>query len=197
MIRLLLADGAQVALDRAPERAREVMAQVSATGREALRELRGLLGVLAPADGPDAGSAPPPGLHQPGELVRRVRVSGLDASLSVEGAARSLDPIAQLTLYRVAQEALTNVLRHARSATRADVRLRAADDGVELVVVDDGAGAVAAGAGRGLLGMRQRAALHDAQLTAGPAAQGGWQVALRLPLPAPTPASPAAGEAHR
>nr|WP_281371923.1 histidine kinase [Modestobacter versicolor] len=192
-----LADGAQVALDRAPERAREVMAQVSATGREALRELRGLLGVLAPADGPDAGSAPQPGLDQLGELVQRVRESGLAASLSVEGAARSLDPIAQLTLYRVAQEALTNVLRHARSATRADVRLRTADDGVELVVVDDGAGAVAAGAGRGLLGMRQRAALHDAQLTAGPAAQGGWQVALRLPLPAPTPASPAAGEVHR
>ena len=182
-----LADGAQVALDRAPERARAVMAQVSATGREALGELRGLLGVLAPDDGPGAGSAPQPGVAQVGELVQRVRDAGLAASLHVEGAPDELDPVAQLTLYRVAQEALTNVLRHAVSPTCVDVRLRSSATGIDLEVVDDGAGTPPGPTGRGLLGMRQRAALHGAELTAGPADTGGWRVALRLPRDAAVP----------
>ena len=178
-----LADGAQVAAARSPERAREAMAQVSATGREALRELRGLLGVLAPDDGSGPGSAPQPGVEQIGELVQRVRDTGLDTALTVDGLPAQLDPMAQLTLYRVTQEALTNVLRHAGSPTRAAVRLRGAGSAVELEVVDDGRRTAPGGTGRGLLGMRQRAALHGADLTAGPGQDGGWRVALRLPLP--------------
>ena len=178
-----LADGAQVAVARSPERAREVMAQVAVTGREALRELRGLLGVLAPDDGSGAGSAPQPGVAQLGELVQRVRDAGLDTVLTVDGLPEQLDPMAQLTLYRVTQEALTNVLRHAGAPTRAAVRLRGAGGAVELEVVDDGSTVTTTGpSGRGLHGMRQRAALHGAELTAGPGADGGWRVALRLPL---------------
>ena len=174
-----LADGAQVALGRSPERAREAMGQVAATGREALRELRGLLGLLA-GDGAD-GAGPQPGLDGLGELVDRVRAAGLPAALHVEGAPTDVDPMAQLTVYRIAQEALTNVLRHAPSATRADVRLRSDDAGLALEVVDDGRGGAAGTPGRGLLGMQQRAALHGADLSAGPADDGGWRVALRIP----------------
>jgi len=174
-----LADGAQVALGRSPERAREAMGQVAATGREALRELRGLLGLLA-GDGAD-GAGPQPGLDGLGELVDRVRAAGLPAALHVEGAPADVDPMAQLTVYRIAQEALTNVLRHAPSATRADVRLRSDDAGLALEVVDDGRGGAAGTPGRGLLGMQQRAALHGADLSAGPADDGGWRVALRIP----------------
>ncbi|MCZ2814141.1 histidine kinase [Modestobacter sp. VKM Ac-2979] len=184
-----LADGAQVVARHSPERAHQAMAQVSATGREALRELRGLLGVLAPDDGSGPGPAPQPGIGGIGDLVERVRVAGLDVSLQVEGTADGLDPMSQLTVYRVVQEALTNVLRHATSPTRAEVRLDVGATAVQLEVLDDG---VAAGAGRGgpgapgrgLLGMHQRAALHGADLEAGPVDGGGWRVALRLPLTA-------------
>ena len=175
-----LADGAQVAVDRSPERAKEVMAQVSATGREALRELRGLLGVLAGDDGP--GAAPQPGLDGVAELLDRVRDAGLHASLRVEGDPGHVDPMAQLTIYRVVQEALTNVLRHATSATRADVRLHCTSGELRLEVVDDGAVTMAGAPGRGLLGMRQRAGLHGADLAVGPVPGGGWRVRLRVPL---------------
>lgn len=184
-----LADGAQVAVARSPDRARAVMAQVSATGREALGELRGLLGVLSadggPGDGPGAGSAPQPGVGQIGELVQRVRDAGLAATLHVEGSPQELDPVAQLTLFRVTQEALTNALRHAHAASRVDVHLRRDAAGVGLEVVDDGTAAPAAGVGRGLVGMRQRAALHAGELTAGPAGNRGWRVALHLPADTP------------
>jgi signal transduction histidine kinase len=175
-----LADGAQVALGRSPDRAREAMGQVAATGRGALRELRGLLGVLAGDEA--AGSTPQPGLDGLPELVERMRAAGLNASLDVAGLPPDVDPMAQLTLYRVTQEALTNVLRHATSATRADVRLHTDGQVLQLQVRDDGHAPSAADPGRGMLGMRQRADLHGGHLTAGPEADGGWRVALALPL---------------
>ena len=179
-VMISLADGAQVALGRSPDRAREAMGQVAATGRGALRELRGLLGVLAGDEAP--GAAPQPGLDGLPELVERVSAAGLTASLDVGGLPPDVDPMAQLTLYRVTQEALTNVLRHATSATRAEVRLRTDGSTVQLQVLDDGRAPATGDPGRGVLGMRQRAALHGGSLTAGPNAGGGWKVALALPL---------------
>jgi len=179
-VMISLADGAQVALGRSPDRAREAMGQVAATGRGALRELRGLLGVLAGDETP--GATPQPGLDGLPELVERVRAAGLRASLDVGGIPPDVDPMAQLTLYRVTQEALTNVLRHATAATRAEVRLRSDGRTVQLQVRDDGSAPSAGDPGRGVLGMRQRAALHGGHLTAGPDVDGGWKVALALPL---------------
>ena len=179
-VMVALADGAQ----HAPERSHEAMGHVAATGRETLRELRGLLGVLRDG-GDDAARIPQPGLEQLDDLIARVREAGLPARLRVEGPPAALSPVAQITLYRIVQEALTNVLRHAVEPSGVDVGLRWGADGVTLEIVDDGGappGRDAAPSGRGLAGMRERAALHGATLLAGPRADGGWRVVTRIPL---------------
>jgi len=184
-VMVALADGAQLTAEDAPDQAREAMGHVAATGREALAELRGLLGVLRDGNGAGAPGdlGPQPGIAQLDQLLERVRSAGLEARLRVEGKPVALGPVAQLTIYRVVQEALTNVLRHAHSASRAEVHLRYREDAVELEILDDGVPAPGAdGAGRGLAGMRERAAVHGAGLEAGPGRTGGWRVANRVPL---------------
>jgi signal transduction histidine kinase len=191
-VMVALADGADHTLDLDREQAREAVRSVASTGREALEELRGLLGLLRDADSAEpAAHAPQPGVAQLDELLVRVRDAGVAARLRVEGAPTPISPVAELTLYRIAQEALTNVLRHAREPTSVDVRLAWSRDAVTLEIVDDGHTAPdRVHAGRGLTGMVERAALHGAGLSAGSRATGGWRVATRLPL-----ADPPAGAA--
>jgi signal transduction histidine kinase len=169
------ADGGRYAGAGDPGAASRALAQIAETGRDALAQMRRLLGVLR------AGEE---GADLPG-LVRRLGGAGLPVELEVEGPARALPADVQLSIHRVAQEALTNVLKHAGSPRRVEVVLRYLDEEVELTVRDDGrATAAGDGQGHGLAGMRERVALHDGTLEAGPRPGGGYEVRARLPAPA-------------
>jgi signal transduction histidine kinase len=155
-------------------------------------ELRHLLGLLAPAGDPGPGGeeavlVPQPGLGQAGALVDRVRAAGLPAELVTEGAG-VLPPGVDLAAYRVVQEALTNVIKHAAGA-RTVVRLVYGGHGLVITVTDDGgpAGYGPPGpGGRGLIGLRERLGLYGGELDAGPRPGGGWRVRASFPLePAP------------
>ena len=161
-----------------PNEARRAVRAIEETARQALGDLRRVLGVVRPGD----GLAPQPGLSRLDDLVAQVRASGLDVDLEVVGAPRELPGPLELSAYRIVQEALTNTMRHA-AARHASVRLRFDADALGLEVVDDGAGPGAnGGPGRGLVGMRERAASLGGELEAGPGAEGGFRVAARLPL---------------
>jgi len=164
-----------------PDRAREALGSIESTGREALVELRRLLGVVRPAGGEEgAGRAPQPGLARLPELIEQVTAAGLRVELTVAGRPRDLPAGVDLSAYRIVQEALTNTLKHAR-ASKADVMLSYGETSVELEVVDDGIGG-GAGRGRGIIGMRERAALFGGELSAGPRAAGGFGVRATMPL---------------
>jgi signal transduction histidine kinase len=165
-----------------PERAREALASIESTGREALAELRRLLGVVRPAEeNPRPGFVPQPGLVRLPELVEQVAAAGLEVELTVAGEPGDLPAGVDLSAYRIVQEALTNTLKHAR-ASKADVTLRYGDASLELEVLDDGSGTGAGGTGRGIIGMRERAALFGGELLAGPRPSGGFAVRAKLPL---------------
>jgi signal transduction histidine kinase len=168
-----------------PERAREALGSIESTGREALAELRRLLGVVRPAE-EDAGPGfvPQPGLVRLPELVEQVAAAGLEVGLTVAGEPRELPAGVDLSAFRIVQEALTNTLKHAR-ASKADVALRYGDASLELEVLDDGSGTGAGGTGRGIIGMRERAALFGGELLAEPLPSGGFAVRARLPLGGP------------
>lgn len=167
-----------------PDQATEALASVEAVGRQALDELRRVLGVLRSvpaADGTD-DRAPQPGLDAVALLAEQVREAGLPVDVQVEGDVRPLPVGVDLSAYRIVQEALTNALKHAGPA-RASVTLRYGADGVELEVVDDGRGAASpAGNGHGLLGMRERVELFGGELKVGPRPGGGYAVRARLPV---------------
>jgi signal transduction histidine kinase len=159
-------------------------------GRRALSDMRAMLGVLRPDDPPasrqqTADLAPQPGVDQLSALIARVRVTGLAVDLDIEGSPFPLGAAAGLSVYRIVQEALTNTIRHAE-ATRARVTIGYAAPRVEVEVADDGTAAAdrpfAADwpQGHGIGGMRERAALHDGTVSAGPAAGGGWLVTASL-----------------
>jgi signal transduction histidine kinase len=155
------------------------MAQVSRTGRHALAEMRRLLGVLR-ADG-DAALAPQPGLADLDVLLEQVRAAGLPVTFETTGTPVALGSGAELTVYRLVQEALTNTLKHAGAGAQATVRLRYEGDGIDVEVTDDGRGPALVGAdGQGLSGMRERAAVYGGAVEAGPQATGGWRVHARL-----------------
>jgi signal transduction histidine kinase len=211
-VMIVQAGAARKILASSPVDAEDALLAVEATGREAMTELRNLLGLLSPAaDGTDqpppadahspgdrscpAGTAtapaalrPQPGLGELDALIGRVRAAGLTVTLTVTGTARSLPPGADLAAYRVVQEGLTNVLRHAGQAS-ASVAAHWGDQ-LLLTVTDDGQGADPAGPddgrtpdpGRGLLGLRERLALYGGELAAGPRPGGGWRVSAVLPL---------------
>jgi signal transduction histidine kinase len=166
-----------------PVDAAAALRTIGDTGREALGQMRRLLGVLR--DEADVEMAPQPGAAQLEPLVASVARAGVPASLTVEGRPRELVSTVDVTVYRVAQEALTNVLKHAGPVSRVDVVLRYGDEAVELLVRDDGRGVDGAGDGRGqgLRGMRERVDVHDGRLAAGPAAGGGFEVRATLPAP--------------
>ena len=167
-----------------PERAREALAAIESTGREALAELRRLLEVVRPAGERDeaVALAPRPGLARLPDLIEQVSAAGLQVDLMIAGTRREAAPGVDVCAYRIVQEALTNTLKHAH-ASRAEVTLRYADASLELEVVDDGSGTGGGGgAGRGLIGMRERAALFGGELAAGPRPDGGFGVRAMLPL---------------
>jgi signal transduction histidine kinase len=180
-----LADGATFAHQASPDTSLSAMERVSQTGRQALGEMRGLLGVLR--DEPETGPyEPQPGLDRLDELIGRVEAAGIPVTIEVSGDPHALPGGIQLTLFRVAQEALTNTLKHAGRPATATVRLACEPGRVSLEVIDTG-GLVAPGSedalpsgGRGLRGMRERAAAFGGALEAGPQRAGGWRVALTI-----------------
>lgn len=167
---------------RRPERAREALASIESIGREALVELRRLLGVVSGGDDGDrAGFSPQPGLARLPELLEQVGAGGLEVGLTVTGEQRDLPAGVDLSAFRIVQEALTNTLKHA-DASRADVSVRYTDAGLEVEVLDDGVANGGPGGGRGIVGMRERAALLGGELWAGPRPAGGFRVCARMPL---------------
>jgi signal transduction histidine kinase len=155
---------------------------IADSGRHALTELRHLLGVLR-TDEPPRPVAPRPGVERLAELVEHVAGAGLEADLVVDGAARMLPTAVDLSVYRIVQEGLTNVIKHADAAS-VTVTLRYHDGGVAVVVQDDGSGRRAdAEGGFGITGLRERVDLLHGILDAGPCVSGGY--ALRVELPAP------------
>jgi hypothetical protein len=192
-------------LARSPDDARAAMLAVEASGRTALVELQHLLGLLSPVEGmqPESSASAPgkaplqpqPGLGHLQSLVDRVAAAGLPVELKVTGQPRMLPPGLDLTAYRVVQEALTNAMKHAGAAA-AVVTLDYRPDAVVVDVSDDGgrdhvtgllpspagtASVAATGAGRGLLGLRERLSLYGGEFDAGPRPAGGWRVTATLP----------------
>jgi signal transduction histidine kinase len=177
-VMVLQAAGGREVFDSDPSRAREALAAIESTGREALAELRRLLGVAA---GSGAALAPQPGLSHVETLVEQVRASGLDAELEVADDGPHVPAGVELAAYRVIQEALTNTLRHA-FAHRVWVFVRRHERALEVEILDDGVGVSTTRAdGRGLVGMRERVALFGGELEAGPRRDGGFRVLARFP----------------
>jgi signal transduction histidine kinase len=178
--------GAHVATTQ-PKEARKALAAIEATSRAALTELRRLLGVLRQEDEPHGGLAPMPGLADLEGLLAEVAKAGLAVKLQVHGTRPPLPAGVDLSAYRIVQEALTNVVKHAGPA-RAQVVVGYHDRDVTVEILDDGRGAATstgegrAGTGHGLIGMRERVAAFGGDLEAGPGPGGGFRVAARLPL---------------
>jgi signal transduction histidine kinase len=191
-VMVVQAAGAAYALDSRPDQTRRALDAIADTGRQTLAELRRVLGVMR-ADDPTDGYVPQPGVAQVVDLVGQVRATGLPADLDVEGVPVELSPGGQLAVYRVVQEALTNVVKHAGPRATARVLIRYGEEAMDIEVDDDGRGAAAdpAGGGHGLVGMRERVALFDGELDAGPRPGGGYRVRVRLPMTALAPATAA------
>jgi signal transduction histidine kinase len=190
-------------MDTQPEEARQALAAIEATSRSALTEMRRLLGVLR-QDGEPAGSlAPAPGLADLTPLVAQVGEAGLRVWVQVDGERGPVPPGVDLSAYRIVQEALTNVIKHAAAAT-ACVKVSYEKGSVALEITDDGPdrkdGGRGAGPGRpggpragaatspfstghGIIGMRERVAVFGGEFAAGPRADGGFRVFARLPIP--------------
>jgi signal transduction histidine kinase len=188
-VMIALADGAAYAVRSAPDRAEAALATASRTGREALTEMRRLLGVLR--DEPTAeGRAPQPGIVEVDALVEQVRAAGVPVRYAITGVASALPQGLQLAAYRIVQEALTNTLKHAGPDAHAAVSLSCGPDSLEVEVRNSGLPAeLPAEEGGGLRGMRERAAVYDGVVDAGPLPAGGWCVHTRLrlrPVPAAT-----------
>jgi signal transduction histidine kinase len=185
------AEAGPVAVERDPARAAGAFEAIAATGRQALVEMRRLLGVLRGDGGQAASLTPQPGLDEVASLVEQVGRTGLEVELVVEGTRAPLPAGVELSAYRIVQEALTNAVRHAGGG-RALVLVRYGEHDLELTVRDGGGGGSAAApaggrAGQGLVGMRERVSLFGGELHAGPGPDGGFTVAARLPLGAPGP----------
>ncbi|MET8828247.1 histidine kinase [Streptomyces sp. NPDC004608] len=191
----LMSGGARTVLDHDPEASREALVTLESSAREALGEMRTLLGVLRGDDAPEAPSEPQPGIGDLQGLVDSATTAGLPTKLRTTGTPppAPLPATTGLTVYRIVQEALTNSRKHAGDAT-AEVHLDYGPDHLTVTVTDDGhprahshprRSSSLVGGGYGLLGMRERVAVHGGSLEAGPRAEGGFLVAATLPLPPP------------
>jgi signal transduction histidine kinase len=156
---------------------RDTVTQASDVGRQALADMQRMLGVLRSAE--PVEFAPQPGTAQLTDLIAFVRAAGLSVELVASGEPSDLAPTTQLTIYRIVQESLTNVLKHGRNVRRVVVTLTYGEDRVRIRVADDGEAGPppdAAAVGHGLAGMRERSALYQGGFHAGPAPGGGWEV---------------------
>jgi signal transduction histidine kinase len=196
-VMIIQAGAARKIMKTSPEQAGEALLAVEAGGRAAMTELRHVMGLLTMADeseGTDGGAdladtaavpAPQPGLDQLETLVGRVRDTGLPVDLTVTGLPRPLPPGLELAAYRVVQEALTNTVKHASGATAA-VTVEYGPERLRVEVTDTGGRPGAgAGSGRGLIGLRERLAVHDGTLNTGRRLTGGYRVEALIPLETP------------
>ncbi|MFF8613718.1 sensor histidine kinase [Streptomyces sp. NPDC015350] len=190
-VMVVQADGAAYVMDAAPDQAKQALETISGTGRQALAEMRRLLGVLRTGDAQESGEyVPQPDVEQIEDLIEQVRQTGLPVDFKVEGTPRPLPSGVELTAYRIVQEALTNTRKHGGPDAGASVRLVYFDDGLGLLVEDDGRGAAhelyedggADGAGHGMIGMRERVGMVGGTLDAGPRPGGGFRISALLPL---------------
>ncbi|MFI6929026.1 sensor histidine kinase [Streptomyces sp. NPDC050287] len=187
-VMVIQAGAARKVMDAAPERSKEALLAVEAGGRAAMAELRHVMGLLAAPDlgrenGPADGLEPQPGLGQLDALIERVRAAGTPVGVAVSLPPQPLPPGVDLAAYRVVQEALTNTIKHAPGA-RAAVTIGYAENRLEIEITDTGTTRTAASAdgnGRGLIGLRERLAVYDGRLTAGPTLTGGYRVTARVP----------------
>lgn len=187
-VMISLADGATSAIDRNPGQAKEVLGHAAATGRIALADMRRMIGVLRASDNTEF--APQPSEAGLPQLLENFRQAGLPVRFESSGEPLPESKTLQLTVYRIIQESLTNALRYAHNATEVTVRLSHGPDRISITVSDDGQpqhGQASLGAGQGISGMKERAALYGGTATAGPrySASGhriGWHVHVELPL---------------
>ncbi|MFC7883579.1 sensor histidine kinase [Streptomyces sp. NPDC057376] len=190
-VMVVQADGAAYVMDAAPDQAKKALETISSTGRQALAEMRRLLGVLRTGEHQEAGEyVPQPDVQQIEDLVEQCRSSGLPVDFKVEGTPRELPSGVELTAYRIVQEALTNTRKHGGPNAGASVRLVYFDDGLGLLIEDDGKGAPHElyeeggfdGQGHGMIGMRERVGMVGGTLDAGPRPGGGFRISALLPL---------------
>lgn len=194
---IAMSDGAVAAIDKNPELAKTALKTMSQTGRDALADTRRLVGVLrAPTEAPkdlNSESAPPsassldvvrftpsPDLNELDGLINQFKSAGLPITYKITGSPVPADGPLQLTIFRIVQESLTNVLRHAPSSTAVEVKLHVSSDGIKISVFNaTSLAGINPGGGKGLVGMRERAAVYNGQVQAGPT-PGGWRVVVTL-----------------
>ncbi|MCH0555630.1 sensor histidine kinase [Streptomyces sp. MUM 16J] len=172
-------------MDKRPDQAREALAHVREAGRSALNELRATVGLLRQSGDPEAPTEPAPGLSRLEELAATFRSAGLPVEVAGAGQSGALPAAVDLAAYRIIQEALTNVRKHAGTGARAEVSVVRVGSDIEVTVVDDGSpdgAAEATGGGHGLLGMRERVTALGGTLTTGPRHGGGFRVHAILPV---------------
>ena len=186
-VMVVQAGAAQRVVATQPERAAQSLEHIQATGREALAEMRRLLGVLR-NDGESVELSPQPSIDDLGRIVQHCVDAGIPTELSVSGQTSASAPGAEMTGYRIVQEALTNVIKHAGRPTRAAVNVAYESDRMRIEVVDDGTGAsvteLERTTGHGLVGMRERVDLYGGSFHAGPRPGGGFRVAATIPIDA-------------
>jgi signal transduction histidine kinase len=185
-VMVVQADGASYALQSDPQMAQMALTTISDTGRQALGELRRLLGLMRTESDSETDRVPQPDTASLPQLAEQVRTAGLPVSLTLRGDLTDLPAGVGLSVYRIVQEALTNSLKHAGGSASADVFVTRTDDQVDVVVDDDGFGTPreisGMSGGNGLIGMRERAGVLGGSLEAGPRPGGGWRVHAVLPV---------------
>ncbi|MEV7354298.1 MULTISPECIES: sensor histidine kinase [unclassified Kitasatospora] len=190
-VMIVQADGAAYVLDNSPQQAKEALGTIASTGRQALVEMRRLLGVLRTADTAEE-YVPQPGVEELPELLEQVRTAGLQVDYATSGHPRELPRGVELTVYRIVQEALTNVRKHGGPDVHARVAVDFGERELAVLVEDDGRGSTdeqlatggTDGLGHGLIGMRERVGMVSGSLDVGPRPGGGFRIRAILPLKA-------------
>ncbi|WP_426187392.1 sensor histidine kinase [Microbacterium sp. TWP3-1-2b2] len=179
------AGAARMVIDQDAGTAKDILADVEGSAREAITELRHLLETLRSSDAGVDDDASTVTLDDIAQLVEASNSAGVPTDFTVVGEQRPVPSVTQVNLYRIAQESLTNVRRHAGAGATTDVRLRYLDSGVELEIVNTGRTVIAARSGMGQLGMRERALASGGTIESAPRERGGWRVRVQVPLSAP------------